>query len=72
MDFFNENVKILTRISLKFVPRGPINNIPSLSPSRHQAIIWTNDGLVRWCIYIYIYASLSLKELNKVNSLWPL
>ena len=28
--FFNENVWILIRISLKFVPRGPINNIPSL------------------------------------------
>ena len=28
--FFNENVWILIKISLKFVPRGPINNIPSL------------------------------------------
>ena len=25
-----------------------------------QAIIWTNDGLIYWCIY----ASLSLNELN--------
>ena len=26
----NENVKILIEISLKFVPKGPINNIPAL------------------------------------------
>ena len=28
--FLNENIKISIKISLKFVPRGPINNIPSL------------------------------------------
>ena len=28
--FLNENVWILIRIPLKFVPRGPINNIPAL------------------------------------------
>ena len=28
--FLNENVWILLKISLKFVPKGPINNIPSL------------------------------------------
>ena len=28
--FFNENVWISIRISLKFVPKGPINNIPAL------------------------------------------
>ena len=38
------------KISLKFVPKGPINNVPSsvldngLTPSRRQAIIWTNGG----------------------------
>ena len=37
-------------ISLKFIPKGPINNIPALvkiyglAPSRRQAIIWNNDG----------------------------
>ena len=30
-------------------------------PSRRQAIIWTNDGLVYW----RIYASLRLSELIK-------
>ena len=29
--FFNENVWVLIKISLKFVPRGPINNIPALA-----------------------------------------
>ena len=28
--FWNENVRILIKISLKFVPQGPINNIPAL------------------------------------------
>ena len=28
--FLNENIKILIKISLKFVPRGLINNIPAL------------------------------------------
>ena len=28
--FLNENIWILIKISLKFVPKGPINNIPSL------------------------------------------
>ena len=48
--FMNENVRISIKISLKFVPRGPINGIPALvqinglAPVRRQAIIWTNDG----------------------------
>ena len=28
--FLNENVRISIKISLKFVPKGPINNIPAL------------------------------------------
>ena len=31
-----------------------------LAPNRRQAIIWTNDGLVNWCIYV----SLGLNELS--------
>ena len=30
MHFMNENVYISIKISLKFVPKGPINNIPVL------------------------------------------
>ena len=28
--FLNENVIILIKISLKFAPKGPINNVPAL------------------------------------------
>ena len=28
--FFNENARISIKISLKFVPKGPINNNPAL------------------------------------------
>ena len=47
--FLKENVWIPIKISLKFAPQGPINNIPALvhnglAPSRRQAIIWTNAG----------------------------
>ena len=44
--FLNENFLIAIKISLKFVPKGPINNIPTIGSdngfSRRQAIIWTN------------------------------
>ena len=44
--FFNENEQILMKVSLKFVPWGPINNIPASVEimAWRQAIIWTNDG----------------------------
>ena len=50
--FIHENARIAISISLKFVPKGLINNIPTLvqkafigvAPTRQQAIIWTNDG----------------------------
>ena len=38
--FFNENVIISTKISLKFVPKGPINNIPALV----QIMAWRRSG----------------------------
>ena len=38
--FFNENVWISPQISLKFVPRGPINNIPSLG----KIMAWRRPG----------------------------
>ena len=45
MHFFNENVKISIKISLKFVSKGPINYIPALigsdnglSPARRQTL----------------------------------
>ena len=38
--FLNENALISIKISLKFVPRGPINNIPSLV----QIMAWCRPG----------------------------
>ena len=38
--FLNENVKISIKISLKFVPWGPINNIPALV----QIMAWRRPG----------------------------
>ena len=38
--FLNENVWISIGISLKFVPRGPINNIPALV----QIMAWRQSG----------------------------
>ena len=38
--FLNENVWILINISLKFVPKGPINNIPALV----QIMAWRRPG----------------------------
>ena len=38
--FFNENVWISIKISLKFVPKGPINTIPALV----QIMAWRRSG----------------------------
>ena len=38
--FVNENVRILIEVSLKFVPKGPINNIPALV----QIMAWRRPG----------------------------
>ena len=38
--FLNENISILSTISLKFVPEGPINNIPVLV----QIMAWHQSG----------------------------
>ena len=38
--FVNENMRISIKISLKFVPKGPINNIPALV----QIMAWRRPG----------------------------
>ena len=38
--FLNENVSIAIKVSLKFVPKGPINNIPALV----QIMAWRRPG----------------------------
>ena len=50
------------KISLKFIPKGPINNIPALVQTRQQAIIWTNDDY-----FTDAYMHLSLNELRFVG-----
>ena len=38
--FLNENVRISIKIALKFVPKGPINNVPALV----QIMAWRRSG----------------------------
>ena len=47
----HENVWIPIKISLKFVPTGPINNNPALVQVT-SAITWTNADPVYWRIYM--------------------
>ena len=54
--FLNENVWTSIIISLKFVPRGPISNIPDQATSHYLNQWWLN--------YWRIYASLGLNELK--------
>ena len=60
MHFFYENVLILIKMSLKFIPMGPINNIPALV----QIMAWHLPGnkplsqLIMIILLIHIYMSL--------------
>ena len=60
--FINDKLFIWIKISLNFVPRGPIDNNPALS-YRRQAIIWINAGPIYW----RIYATLGGEELITWN-----
>ena len=55
--FLNENIRISIEISLKFVPNDLIDNTSALIQvmawcQRRQAITWSNDDPVYWCIYV--------------------
>ena len=64
--FFNENVWISIQISLKFVPKGPINNIPALIRIMAWRRQTTSHYLNQWWLnYRRIYASLGLNELKE-------
>ena len=69
--FENENEWISPRISLKFVPKVRINNIPALvqiKALRRQA---TSHYLNQWWLVDWrIYASLGLNELMDVGTRW--
>ena len=64
--FLNENVWIPINISMKFVPKGPINNIPALV----QIMAWRCPGdkplsePMMVSSTTHIYASLGLNELT--------
>ena len=66
--FLNLNVRILIKILLKFVFKGPINNIPGLVP----IMAWCLSGdkslsePVVVSLLTHIYASLGLNEFNAV------
>ena len=70
--FLNENVRISIKISLMFVAKGPINNIPVLI----QIMAWRRQGdkapshyLNQWWLdYRHIYASLGLNALRSYTS----
>ena len=74
--FLNENVWIPIKISMKFVPKGPINNIPALV----QIMAWRRPGdkplsePMMISLQTHIYASLGLNELRwsatHVNKNW--
>ena len=52
--FMNEKVRILNKISPRFVPEGRINNNPALvqiMTRRRRVIIWTNADPILWRIY---------------------
>ena len=64
MHFLNEIVSISIKISLKLVPKGPINNIPALV----QLMAWRHPGdkllsEPMMIISLSIYAPLGLNEL---------
>ena len=76
--FMNENVKISINISLKFVPKGLINNMPALVPIMAwrrpgnkplpEPMMVRLDGLsvsrARWVIQV-MYATKPIKEIEK-------
>ena len=57
-----EMYKFWIQISLKFVPKGPVNSIPALVQIYYYLNQW-------WLVYWCIYASLNLKELNRFDLL---
>ena len=61
--FLNENVWIWLKISLGFVPRVRINNIPALVQIWLIAVQATSHYLNQWwLVYWHMYASLGLKS----------
>ena len=69
----NENVWFMNKISLKCVPKGLINNIPTLVQIMAWRRLATSHYLNQWClVYRRIYASLGLNELTEQLSIFYL
>ena len=66
--FLNENIRISIKISLKFVPEVPINNIPALVQIMACRLVGANRNQW-WSVYWRIYASLGLNELTSHGGL---
>ena len=71
--FLNGDDRIPIRISLKFIPKSPIDNKPAftgsgngLAPNKRQAITWTNADP----IHRRMYAALGGNELKSLAPLW--
>ena len=68
--FLNENEWISINISLKYVPRGPINNIPTLVQVMVGADQATSQYLNQWWLdYRRIYESLGLNQLRSYRTI---
>ena len=67
--FFNENVWILIKISLKFVPKGLINNIPALV----QIMAWCrpSDKPLSEPLMVRSLTHICVTRPQRVNSLTP-
>ena len=62
--FLNENVIISIKISLKFVPKGPINKNPALVQIMASTGQATSHYMNQWWLVCWrIYESLGLNEL---------
>ena len=70
--FLNDNVKISVKFSLNLVPKGPINNIPSLV----HIMAWRRPGdkpLSKWMmVSLLTHICLSLNELNMKHDMYSL
>ena len=68
--FFNENVWISIKISLKFVPKGSINNNPALV----EIMAWRHLGdkplSQLMMVFQHIFTSLCLNKLMSNSALW--
>ena len=69
--FMDEGVWISIEMSLTFIPKGPVNNIPALV----QIMAWrrpSDNHCLNECCLVYrrIYASLGLNEFSQLLVVW--